>query len=100
MIAVVITAVVAVVWKTAWRTAALDLAARGVRVRGEVTYRVGDDVLAIADAARRFLDRQELIDEAVRKILTRPDGPNGVVVETLPIQRIISENPGSHRPRK
>ena len=40
-----------------------------VHVRGEVTYRVGDDFGSIANAVRRFLDQQELMDEKIREII-------------------------------
>jgi uncharacterized membrane protein YqiK len=39
-----------------------------VRVHGVVGYRVGDDVLSIATAARRFLDQQTLMDTQTRKL--------------------------------
>ena len=42
-----------------------------VRVRGAVTYRVGDGRSSIAAAARRFLDQQDMMDEKTREIFAR-----------------------------
>ena len=40
-----------------------------VRVRGVVDFKVGEDPSVIADAARRFLDQEELMDDQVRRVI-------------------------------
>lgn len=95
-----------------------------VRVRGVVTYRVGDDLSSIAKAARRFLDQEELMDEKtqgifagrLRSVADDPAVENairfrlaervrvsavremsrlGLVIDSLRIQDIEAENPRS-----
>ena len=40
-----------------------------VRVRGVVGYKVGDGHSSIADAARRFLGQEELMDDRTRRVI-------------------------------
>ena len=40
-----------------------------VGVRGVVGYKVGDDPSSIANAARRFLDQEELMDDQARRVI-------------------------------
>src|SRR5256886_5174117 len=39
-----------------------------LRVRGVVIYKVGDDMISIANAARRFLDQQNQMDQRVHNL--------------------------------
>jgi flotillin len=114
------------------RTVDLDVACAtsdgvDVRVRGAVTYRVGDDLSSIADAARRFLDQQELMDEKAQEIFAgrlrsaaddlvvwnadrggladqvrvsaaRKMGRLGLVADSLRIQDVEAKNPRSGQP--
>ncbi|GAA1567086.1 flotillin family protein [Actinomadura kijaniata] len=41
-----------------------------VKVRGVVIYKVGDDFVSIANAARRFLDQQGSMDGAIHELFT------------------------------
>ncbi|WP_283139679.1 flotillin family protein [Rhizohabitans arisaemae] len=41
-----------------------------VNVRGVVIYKVGDDLVSIANAARRFLDQQDSMDGAIHELFT------------------------------
>ncbi|GAA3930482.1 flotillin family protein [Actinomadura viridis] len=41
-----------------------------VRVRGVVIYKVGDDFVSIANAARRFLEQQDSMDDAIHELFT------------------------------
>ncbi|MBX6768568.1 MAG: flotillin family protein, partial [Actinomadura rubrobrunea] len=41
-----------------------------VRVRGVVIYKVGDDFVSIANAARRFLEQQASMDGAIHELFT------------------------------
>ena len=41
-----------------------------VRVRGVVIYKVGDDLVSIANAARRFLEQQDSMDDAIHELFT------------------------------
>ncbi|WP_018654447.1 flotillin family protein [Actinomadura flavalba] len=41
-----------------------------VRVRGVVIYKVGDDFVSIANAARRFLEQQSSMDGAIHELFT------------------------------
>ncbi|WP_433331512.1 flotillin family protein [Spirillospora sp. CA-294931] len=41
-----------------------------VRVRGVVIYKVGDDFVSIANAARRFLEQQNSMDGAIHELFT------------------------------
>src|SRR6476469_8520550 len=38
-----------------------------VKVRGVVIYKVGDDFVSIANAARRFLEQQDSMDDAIHE---------------------------------
>lgn len=39
-----------------------------VRIRGVIIYKVGDDFVSIANAARRFLDQQKQVDETIHEL--------------------------------
>ncbi|MFC0865152.1 flotillin family protein [Sphaerimonospora cavernae] len=41
-----------------------------VQVRGVVIYKVGDDFVSIANAARRFLDQQDSMNDAIHELFT------------------------------
>ncbi|MFI0354550.1 flotillin family protein [Actinomadura sp. 9N407] len=41
-----------------------------VKVRGVVIYKVGDDFVSIANAARRFLEQQDSMDDAIHELFT------------------------------
>lgn len=41
-----------------------------VQVRGVVIYKVGDDLVSIANAARRFLEQQKTMDGAIHELFT------------------------------
>ncbi|NVI86789.1 flotillin family protein, partial [Actinomadura sp. BRA 177] len=41
-----------------------------VKVRGVVIYKVGDDLVSIANAARRFLEQQSSMDGAIHELFT------------------------------
>src|SRR5690606_3338227 len=41
-----------------------------VKVRGVVIYKVGDDFVSIANAARRFLEQQASMDGAIHELFT------------------------------
>jgi flotillin len=59
-----------------------------VRVRGEVGYRVGDGLSSIADAARRFLDQEELMDDPARQAIA---GHLRSVVGTLTVDDLLRD---------
>ncbi|MFD0851001.1 flotillin family protein, partial [Actinomadura adrarensis] len=41
-----------------------------VKVRGVVIYKVGDDFVSIANAARRFLEQQDSMNDAIHELFT------------------------------
>ena len=57
-----------------------------VDVRGVVIYKVGDDFVSIANAARRFLDKQDKMDASIHELFT---GHLRSIVGNLTVEDLI-----------
>src|SRR5437588_10039946 len=59
-----------------------------LKVRGVVSYKVGDDMASIANAARRFLDQQNLMDQKVHNLFA---GHLRAIVGNMTVEDMIRD---------
>jgi uncharacterized membrane protein YqiK len=59
-----------------------------LRVRGVVIYKVGDDLVSIANAARRFLDQQNQMDQRVHNLFA---GHLRAIVGNMTVEEMIRD---------
>ena len=59
-----------------------------LRVRGVVIYKVGDDMVSIANAARRFLDQQQQMDQKVHNLFA---GHLRAIVGNMTVEEMIRD---------
>ncbi|HEY4028503.1 MAG TPA: SPFH domain-containing protein [Candidatus Dormibacteraeota bacterium] len=59
-----------------------------LRVRGVVIYKVGDDLVSIANAARRFLDQQTQMDQRVHNLFA---GHLRAIVGNMTVEEMIRD---------
>jgi uncharacterized membrane protein YqiK len=59
-----------------------------VHVRGVVIYKVGDDLVSIANAARRFLDQQKLMDDKTHQLFA---GHLRSIIGHLTVENLIHD---------
>src|SRR5262244_2196084 len=59
-----------------------------LRVRGVVIYKVGDDLVSIANAARRFLDQQDQMDQRVHNVFA---GHLRAIVGNMTVEEMIRD---------
>src|SRR5215470_12918863 len=57
-----------------------------LRVRGVVIYKVGDDLVSVANAARRFLDQQNQMDQRVHNLFA---GHLRAIIGNMTVEEII-----------
>jgi flotillin len=59
-----------------------------LRVRGVVIYKVGDDLVSIANAARRFLDQQDQMDQRVHNLFA---GHLRAIIGNMTVEEMIRD---------
>ena len=59
-----------------------------LRVRGVVIYKVGDDMISIANAARRFLDQQNQMDQRVHNLFA---GHLRAIIGNMTVEEMIRD---------
>jgi flotillin len=59
-----------------------------LRVRGVVIYKVGDDLVSIANAARRFLDQQNQMDQRVHNLFA---GHLRAIIGNMTVEEMIRD---------
>jgi uncharacterized membrane protein YqiK len=59
-----------------------------LRVRGVVIYKVGDDLVSIANAARRFLDQQSQMDQRVHNLFA---GHLRAIIGNMTVEEMIRD---------
>ncbi|MBV8086526.1 MAG: flotillin family protein [Chloroflexi bacterium] len=59
-----------------------------LKVKGVVIYKVGDDYASIANAARRFLDQQEMMDQRVHNVFA---GNLRAIVGNMTVEEMIRD---------
>ena len=59
-----------------------------LRVRGVVIYKVGDDLASVANAARRFLDQQNQMDQRVHNLFT---GHLRAIIGNMTVEEMIRD---------
>jgi uncharacterized membrane protein YqiK len=59
-----------------------------LRVRGVVIYKVGDDLVSVANAARRFLDQQSQMDQRVHNVFA---GHLRAIVGNMTVEEMIRD---------
>ncbi|HEX4212660.1 MAG TPA: SPFH domain-containing protein [Candidatus Dormibacteraeota bacterium] len=59
-----------------------------LRVRGVIIYKVGDDLVSIANAARRFLDQQQEMDKKVHNLFA---GHLRAIVGNMTVEEMIRD---------
>src|SRR6266700_7360727 len=59
-----------------------------LRVRGVVIYKVGDDLVSVANAARRFLDQQNQMDQRVHNLFA---GHLRAIIGNMTVEEMIRD---------